>query len=341
MPGNYINRRTSDGTLTPFEVPAHLEEMLKVEEGTSTIITENQNIIAIPTFTYHKSIGDIKTVFDSMADAMNHPNDYGHNINAQLVLYTLGIKVCNHNSTKVVGKTSSTCTKTGYTGDLHCNDCGTVVKGKTIAKAKHQNTKVTTKNATLSANGYKLTECKVCGKDYSKTTYYYPKTIKLSTTTYTYNGKVKKPSVKVTGSNGKTISSSNYTVSYASGRKNPGKYKVTIKFKDNYEGTKTLYFTIKPKKASLSSVKSTAKKKMTVKWSKQSKVTGYQITYATNSKFTKGKKNVTVKGASSKSKTIKSLKSKKTYYVKVRAYKTIDGKKVYGSYSKTKKVKVK
>ena len=249
---------------------------------------------------------------------------------------------CTHTNTSVRNKKTATCTKTGYTGDTYCNDCNELLKkGTATALAKHQYTKITSKNATLGANGYKLTECKVCGKDYSKTYYYYPKTVKLSTTTYTYNGKVKKPSVKVTGSNGKTISSSNYTVSYASGRKYPGKYKVTVKFKGNYSGTKYVYFQIKPKKVSLSSVKSTSKKKMTVKWSKQSKVSGYQVVYATNSKFTKSKKTVTVKGSSSKSKTIKSLKSKKTYYVKVRSYKTIDGKKVYGSYSKVKKVKVK
>ena len=116
---------------------------------------------------------------------------------------------------------------------------------------------------------------------------------------------------------------------------------IRIIFKGNYTGSKTLYFTITPKKVSLSSVKSTAKKKATVKWSKQSGVTGYEILLATNSKFSKGKKVVTVKGASAKSKTVTKLKSKKTYYVKVRSYKTIDGKKVYGSYSKVKKVKVK
>ena len=174
----------------------------------------------------------------------------------------------------------------------------------------------------------------------AKTTIYYPKTIKLSATTYTYNGKAQKPAVSVVGSNGKAISSSNYTVA-VSKAVNPGKYAVKITFKGNYTGTKTLYFTITPKKVSLSSVKSSAKKKATVKWSKQSGVTGYEILLATNSKFSKGKKVVTVKGASAKSKTVTKLSSKKTYYVKVRAYKTIDGKKVYGAYSKYKKVKVK
>ena len=222
--------------------------------------------------------------------------------------------------------------------DATCNFCG---DKRTVAA--HKQVSSTTK-ATLTKNGAIKYTCSVCKKaTKTATTIYYPKTIKLSTTTYTYSGGVKKPSVSVVGSNGKTISSSNYTVSYASGRKYPGKYSVKITFKGNcnYTGSKTLYFTITPKKVSLSSVKSSSKKKATVKWSKQSKVSGYQILLARNSKFTKGKKTVTVKGSSTKYKTVTKLSSKKTYYVKVRSYKTIDGKKVYGSYSKVKKVKVK
>ncbi len=82
------------------------------------------------------------------------------------------------------------------------------------------------------------------------------------------------------------------------------------------------------------------KKQMTVKWKKVSSIAGYQITYARNAKFTKGKKNVSV-GRKATKKIIKKLKSKKTYYVKMRAYKKSDGKKLYGNYSKVKKVKIK
>lgn len=80
-----------------------------------------------------------------------------------------------------------------------------------------------------------------------KKTIYYPKTIKLSATSYTYDGKVKTPKVKVTGANKKTISSGNYKVSYSRGRKNVGTYKVTVKFKGNYSGTVTKTFKIKAK----------------------------------------------------------------------------------------------
>ena len=65
---------------------------------------------------------------------------------------------------------------------------------------------------------------------------------------------------------------------------------------------------------------------------------GYQLVYATNKKFTKNKKTLTLK---STTKTISKLKKGTTYYVKVRAYKVSNGKKVYGKYSSVKKVKIK
>ena len=79
-------------------------------------------------------------------------------------------------------------------------------------------------------------------------------------------------------------------------------------------------------------------KKITVSWKKIKKATGYQVKLATNQKFTKNKKTVNVK----KNKVIlKKLKSKKKYFVKVRAYKTVNGNTSYGKWSKVVKKKVK
>lgn len=83
-----------------------------------------------------------------------------------------------------------------------------------------------------------------------------------------------------------------------------------------------------------------ASKAFTVKWKKQSDAEGYEIQYSTAKTF-KSKKTVTIKKASTVSKKIKSLKSKKTYYVRIRTYKTIDGKKVYSGWSKVKSIKTK
>ncbi|MBQ7202468.1 MAG: leucine-rich repeat domain-containing protein [Eubacterium sp.] len=87
--------------------------------------------------------------------------------------------------------------------------------------------------------------------------------------------------------------------------------------------------------------KLTAKKKaFYVKWAKSTNCDGYQIQYSLKKSMSSSKKK-TVKGASSTSKTIKSLKKKKTYYVRVRAYHKYSGKTYYSSWSAKKKVKTK
>jgi len=93
-----------------------------------------------------------------------------------------------------------------------------------------------------------------------------------------------------------------------------------------------------PKQVKVKSVKNNKKKSFKIKWKKVKGAKGYQVKYALNKKFTKGKK---VKNTKKLSLIVKKLK-KKTYFVKVRAYTlTKDGKKVYGSWSKIKKVKIK
>ena len=121
---------------------------------------------------------------------------------------------------------------------------------------------------------------------------------------------------------------------------NTGKGTTTETGNDNGNSGKVSGVTVsvkKPGKAKLISVKA-GKKSMKVKIKKQASADGYQIVYAANKKFTKAKRSKITNKATI---TIKKLKSKKTYYVKVRAYKKNGGKKVYGSYSKLKKVKTK
>ena len=82
-------------------------------------------------------------------------------------------------------------------------------------------------------------------------------------------------------------------------------------------------------------------KSFKVTWKKKTGVSGYQVQYATDKKFKKNKKTVTIAKKNATSKTIKKLKSNKTYYVRVRTYKIVNGKKVYSSWSKVKAVKTK
>ena len=84
-----------------------------------------------------------------------------------------------------------------------------------------------------------------------------------------------------------------------------------------------------------------AKKKLTVKWKKISKATGYQIQVATDKKFTKNKKSITISKNKTISTTIKKLKSKKKYYIRVRTYRKVGGKKVYSGWCSVKNVKTK
>ena len=100
------------------------------------------------------------------------------------------------------------------------------------------------------------------------------------------------------------------------------------------------YKTSVPNKAVISKAVKSDSQALKVTWKKAAVASGYQVTVATNSGFTKNVKKVTVSGRSTVSKKVTGLKAGKTYYVKVRAYKTVNGKKIYGLYSTAKKVKL-
>ncbi len=160
--------------------------------------------------------------------------------------------------------------------------------------------------------------------------------IKLSSDKYSYNGKYIKPKVIIKSPNGNTIASKHYVISGTLKARKVGKYKIVVKLKGNYNGTQTLYYSINPKQ--VSGIKlSAGDNSVKVSWKKVSKASGYVIRYATNKDF-KNAKSLNVK---SNKKTIKSLKTKKTYYFKVRAYKKVSGKTYYGAFSSTKKTKTK
>ncbi len=216
-----------------------------------------------------------------------------------------------------------------------------VIKGTHRKWNKKHAYKTATTKATLTKNGKIETKCTKCGDIKNSTPISRPKTIKLSSTAYTYNNKVKKPSVTVTDAKGKKIPASNYTVKYAKGRKKIGAYTVTVTFKGNYTGTKKLTFKINPKGTKLTSVNG-GTKSFTANWKKQTKnTTGYQIQYSTDKNFESGNKTVTVKDNTKTSKKVKNLKAKKVYYVRVRTYKQIGDKKFTSTWSDPIKVKTK
>ena len=261
-----------------------------------------------------------------------------------------------HNLTLVAAK-AATCTEGGKEAYYKCEGCGKfyedvlgtkeitdLASWGNIAKIAHT-TKQTVTKATPTANGKIVNYCSVCKKTLSTTVIPKASSIKLKATSLTYNGKVRTPKVIVKDRTGKTlVKNTDYTVSYTKGRKYVGKYAVKITFKGKYSGTKTLYFTIKPKATSISSLKA-GSKKFTVKWKKQAtQTTGYQVQYSASSKFSKAK-TVTVGKNTTVSKKISKLSGKKKYYVRVRTYKTvkINGKsiRIYSGWSKAKTVTTK
>lgn len=163
--------------------------------------------------------------------------------------------------------------------------------------------------------------------------------VKLSTSTYTYNEKVKTPGVKVSV-NGTVLTKDNYSVSYGKGRKNVGKYTVKVTLKNDYAGSKTVSFKINPSKSAIKKLKK-GKKSFTVYVKKQSKQTsGYQVQYSTSKKF-KSPKTKSLTSYKKTSLKVKKLKKHKKYYVRVRTYKKVGKAKYYSSWSSAKSVKTK
>ena len=231
---------------------------------------------------------------------------------------------------------AAACETTGLTEGSHCSVCKTVlVAQKVIPAAGH-------KWSEYRESGKVKRKCSVCGKTETVRTLPKVKMVQLSKTSYTYDGKEKKPGVTVTDWLGDPISKSEYTVTYPKSAKNVGKYTVTIKFKNHYTGTEKRTFTINPKGTSLSKVTSPKKAQLKVTWKKQAtQTTGYQVQYSTDKNFKKGNKTVTVKGAKTTAKTISKLTKGKKYYVRVRTYKTVNKTNFYSGWSKSSSVTVK
>ncbi|MBC5666128.1 hypothetical protein H8S07_12860 [Dorea sp. NSJ-36] len=249
------------------------------------------------------------------------------------------IPATGHDFTEWETIEETSCTKEGIT-QRRCKICGFTETKKLDKKAHEWGTEYTVDQpATFAADGSKSIHCKNCETISEAIAIPRINSVKISATAYTYSGGVKTPSVTVKDANGNALhNKTDYIVQYASGRKNVGTYKVIVTFKDNYSGKKTLSFTIDPKGTTISSL-SKSKKAFTAKWKKQSAQTsGYQLLYSTNSKFKSRNKYVTVSSYKTTSKTIKKLAAKKKYYVKIRTYRSVSGKKYYSGWSAAKTV---
>ena len=166
--------------------------------------------------------------------------------------------------------------------------------------------------------------------------------IELDYTSTAYNGSDKEPGVAIQDAYGNDLTEDvDYTLDYYNNL-TVGKATVIVSGKGKYAGVIAgARFTIKPKTVTVKSVKKASSRKLNVVWaSHKTQTTGFQVRYATTKKFKSGTyKTVTLTSKSATSKALTKLKAGKTYYVKVRAYKTVDGKKIYSSWSKVKSAK--
>ena len=227
-----------------------------------------------------------------------------------------------------------------YDGKAKTPSVNVKVNGKTLKKdtdytvSYSNNTKVGTAKVTITGKGNYTGSV---SKTYSIKNNFKKATVSgISTKAFTGKNITQSITVKY---NGKTLKKgTDYTVSY-SNNKNIGTATVKIAGKGSYTGTITKTFKINPAKQEIQ--KLTAKSKaFFVDWAQKGSATGYEIQYATNSKFTSAKK-VTITNNKTDTKTISKLSGKKKYYVRVRSYTTVKGTKYYGAWSASKSVTTK
>lgn len=225
---------------------------------------------------------------------------------------------------------------------LTCNICTQLIQYEDIQRLPHKygNWKIK-RQATYVRTGNKTRTCSICGKtDLIIIPKLLRKNISKAITSSikqrTYNGRSQKPSIKLILNNKLLKMNADYSINYKNNKK-PGKASIIIKGKRNYYGTKNLNFYIAPKAPTIRSLSCYKKKSLSLRIKKAFSSSGYQFTYSLSRTF-KNKKTTNFSGTS---KTINHLSSNKIYYIKIRAYKKIGRKKIFGPYSKTSKVLIK
>jgi len=174
--------------------------------------------------------------------------------------------------------------------------------------------------------------------------------VKMSATAMVYTGKSRIPTLTIKDAAGKKLKKGTdykVTIKNAKGKvvtapKVVGKYKITVTFIGKYKGYAYKNYNINPKGTVLGKLTSPAKKQLKVTWTKKpaAQITGYQIRYSTKQNMN-GSKMVTITKAKTNNKVIKKLQAKKKYYVQIRTYKTVNGKKFFSAWSAKKNIKTK
>lgn len=193
--------------------------------------------------------------------------------------------------------------------------------------------------ATSSQNGSITEKCTVCKENLKTTTIYKIKNISVDSPICTYTGKKIEPTITVTDSKGKEIPKRYYTITYQNNIQ-VGKAAMTVNFRGLYKGTVKKTFKIVPKNTQIKSIKS-GRNELSVNWSKlNTRIDGYEIQYSLDKEFKKSE-TITIKDKSIIKTVIPDLGKNKRYYVRIRTYKNVSGKKYFSLWSKVLKGKTK
>ena len=260
--------------------------------------------------------------------------------------YTVPIPATGHHPTEDPAVAAG-CVTDGKTEGSHCSVCNTVIVAQERIPASGHHYRTDLVPATARQDGSITRICTSCSTVGSRNAIPQAKSIKLSKTSYAYNGKIKKPGITVTDSQGTALKKGkDYTLSYPNKAKEPGRYKVTVRFQGNYSGTAAVSFTIRPKGVAISKLIAKGSG-FTVKWKKQKQaLSGYEISYSTSRKFTKKTtRSVTLGKGSAVSKSVSKLKAKQKYYVRICVFRAVKengkSKRIYSAWSKPKTVTTK
>ena len=259
--------------------------------------------------------------FNISDDELTYEEEGGAVITASVTSDSNEVNIGDNNSSVLIEKhihdwsewtveTEPTCVDEGKKTRV-CNTCTKQEKTVISPTGKHTYSKQVVL-PTYDEQGYTIYTCEVCGYNYIGD----------------FTAKLERPAEKPTTPINPPVSNSAVTLPQSANSQ------------ASNAGSATSARVQKPNKTSIK--KSKAKKgSVELTWSKTKGVKGYEIQLATDKKFKKNKKTVTIKKQKTTKTTVKKLKAKKKYYVRVRTYKIVNGKKVYSAWSKVKSVKTK
>lgn len=226
----------------------------------------------------------------------------------------------------------ATCTSFGVIGRKHCTVCGLEDgERRQTPKRSHAPETVVSKKASFSSDGEIKRSCILCGEVFSRSVIPKVDAVYVSHSEFIYNGKVITPSVTVRDSSGKTLKKGvDYTLTYSKGRKQTGKYSVTVTLKGkNRTGKKVLFFSILPPAVAKLSV-SLKNNTLSAKWEKSKGATGYRVYLFKENSFVTSVDTVKTNA------NFKELSKGVKYKLVVRAYKKFKNEKLLSSHSSGK-----